>query len=68
MADHSKAERYRYRAEELLTMAEDFQSPENRRTLQLLAEEYMAMANRLEGFDHGRAEQAAGREAQKLKL
>lgn len=46
----SKAEHYRDRAEELLANAENFQDPENRITIKLLAEEYLAMADRLEKF------------------
>lgn len=44
----SRAQRYRDRADEILARIEDFQSEENRKTMQILAEEYMAMANRLE--------------------
>ena len=47
----AKAERYRERAVELLATAEDFQDPENCKTMKLLAEEYMAMADRVERFD-----------------
>lgn len=63
----SRAERYRQRAEELLTMAEDFRDPKNKRTLKLLAEEYVAMANRLEGLCHDLAEWRASRADQNSK-
>jgi hypothetical protein len=49
----SRAQRYRERAEELLAKAEDFQDAGNRTTIMVLAEEYMAMADRLERFDAG---------------
>jgi len=45
----AKAKRYRDRADELLAKADDFQDPENRATV--MAEECMAMADRLEQFE-----------------
>lgn len=44
-----KAKRYRDRADELLAKADDFHDPENRATV--MAEECMAMADRLEQFE-----------------
>lgn len=39
---------YRQKAEELLTKADDFEDPANRKTITILAEEYLAMADRLQ--------------------
>jgi len=47
----AKARRYRERADELLATADEFQDPASRRTMKLLAEEYLAMADRVEQFD-----------------
>lgn len=50
----SRAQSYRDRAEELRAKADDFHDPVNRKTIEVLAEEYQAMADRLEKFmdDH----------------
>jgi hypothetical protein len=51
----NRARGYRERAEELFAKAGDFQDPANRKTIEVLAEEYLAMADRLERFMDGTA-------------
>ena len=51
----NRARGYRERAQELLAKAGDFQDPANRKTIEILAEEYLAMADRLERFMDGSA-------------
>jgi len=46
----NRARGYRERAAELFARAGDFQDPANRKTIEVLAEEYLAMADRLEKF------------------
>ena len=48
----SRAERYRERAAELLAKVEDFQDPANSLTVKMLAEDYLAVAERLDRFTH----------------
>lgn len=46
----SRAQRYRDRADELPAKADNFQDPANRAIVMVLAEEYLAMGDRLEEY------------------